>query len=126
MSKPATTGLSPFTTAERNLIRLEMGQHFGQYPSLADGIYLRPWKSGPQKGQPKVPPAVQTMLDRGLVRIEPGRIGYQAMFTEAGMQALRELARDRRALDPERYPRLFAELGLDAGGGDVAGAAAPD
>ena len=28
----------PFTAAERELIRCEMGLHFGQYPSLADGL----------------------------------------------------------------------------------------
>jgi hypothetical protein len=38
-----------FTASERDLIRREMGMHFGQYPSLADGIFLRIWRGGPQK-----------------------------------------------------------------------------
>ncbi len=35
---------SPFTAAERELIRREMGMHFGQYPSLAEGLFLRTWR----------------------------------------------------------------------------------
>jgi hypothetical protein len=40
----------PFTAAERDRIRREMSLHFGQYPSLADGLLLRSWRGGPQKG----------------------------------------------------------------------------
>jgi hypothetical protein len=42
---------------------------FGQEPDLASGLFLRTWRDGPQKGQPKIPKAIQSMLDRGLVRI---------------------------------------------------------
>jgi len=45
-----------FTASERDLIRRELGIHFSQYPSLADGIFLRTWRAGPQKNQPKIPP----------------------------------------------------------------------
>ncbi|CAH2605687.1 conserved protein of unknown function (plasmid) [Rhodovastum atsumiense] len=117
MPHPSAAGGSAFTSKERDLIRWEMGQRFGQYPGLVDGIYLRAWHSGPQKGQPKVPLAMQGMLDRRLVEIVPDRIGFKAVFTEAGIQALREMAQDRRALDPARYPRLRAELGFDDGAG---------
>jgi hypothetical protein len=34
-------GVTPFTPQERDLIRREMEQHFGHYPGLADGIFLR-------------------------------------------------------------------------------------
>ena len=44
-----------FTANERELIRHEMGIHFGQYPSLADGIFLRTWRGGPQKSEPENP-----------------------------------------------------------------------
>jgi hypothetical protein len=54
---------------ERALIRHEMGQHFGQYPRLADGIMLRTWRTGERKGQPKIPPAIDSMMARGLVAI---------------------------------------------------------
>jgi hypothetical protein len=45
--RPSTAGASPFSAPERDLIRREMAQHFGHYPGLADGIYLRAWLSGP-------------------------------------------------------------------------------
>ena len=60
---------SPFTPQERDLIRLELMPRFGQDPDLANGLFLRTWHSGPQKGQPKIPKAIQTTLDRGLVTI---------------------------------------------------------
>ena len=34
---------------------------------MAEGIFLRTWHSGPQKGQPKLRAPVQSMLARGLV-----------------------------------------------------------
>ncbi len=104
---------SPFTAAERDLIRLEMGMRFGQHPRLADGLFLRTWRGGPQKGEPKVPPPVRSMLERGLVELRPGAIGPRAVFTEAGLEALRRLLRDRRAMDPARFAHLRRELGLD-------------
>ena len=80
---------SPFSAAERELIRHEMGLRFGQYPSLADGLHLRTWRAGPNKGEPKLPPAVRSMLERGLVEVRPGRYGPRAFFTEVGHRALR-------------------------------------
>lgn len=110
---------APFNAAERALIRYEFMRRFGQNPSLADGIWLRSWKSGPMKGGPKVPPALASLLERGLVRVVPGATrhhGHRALFTEAGLAALRLLAQDRRALDPEQYAHLRQELGIDARG----------
>ena len=74
-----------FTASERDLIRHEMGMHFGQYPSLADGIFLRTWRGGPQKNQPKIPPAVRTMMDRGLVEIRDTERGPRAFFAKASL-----------------------------------------
>jgi len=42
---------SPFTQQERDLIRLELMSRFGQDPDLANGLFLRIWHSGPQKGE---------------------------------------------------------------------------
>ena len=106
---------SPFTTAERALIRHEFLPRFGQCPLLANGIWLRTWKSGPLKGQPKLPPAVASLLERGLVEVPTGtRHGARALFTTAGFATLRQLARDRRALNPREYGHLHRELGLEA------------
>lgn len=103
----------PFTAPERELIRRELGQHFGQLPSVADGLFLRTWRGGAQAGQPKLPPALQTTLARGLVEVRVGRRWPwpRAFFTETGLAALRELARNPRLLDPERYAHVHWELG---------------
>ena len=105
-----------FTASERDLIRHEMGMHFGQYPSLADGLFLRTWRGGPQKNEPKIPPAVRTMMDRGLVEIRKTERGPRAFFTEAGLQELRRLLLDGRYMDPARFAHLRRELGLDSEG----------
>ena len=96
------------------MIRREMGLHFGQYPRLADGLLLRTWRGGPHKGEPRLPPAVGSMLERGLVEVRAWRFGPRAFFTEAGLTALRRLLRDRRAMDPVRFAHLRQELGVDA------------
>lgn len=44
-----------------DLIRRELCVRFGRPPLLAEGIFLRVWRSGPLAGQPKVPAAVQSM-----------------------------------------------------------------
>ena len=111
--KDAHPSPMPLTTKERDLLRRELCRHFGEDPSIADGIFLRTWRAGERRNQPKIPPAVQTMLDRGLVEIKPARLGARAFFTEAGIQELRALLRDRRAMDPERFAHLRRELGLD-------------
>jgi hypothetical protein len=104
---------SPFTPQERDLIRLELMPRFGQDPDLANGLFLRTWRDGPLKGQPKIPKAIQTMLDRGLVEIRLNPMGRPAaFFTEAGLEGLRQLLRDSRAMDSERYDYLRQELGV--------------
>ncbi len=104
------------TTAERALIRLAFMVRFGQEPRLADGIWLRTWQGGPLAGQPKVPPAVASLLARGLVVLGPDRIGARARFTPDGYAALRRLAEDRRALDRAEYAHVLRELeGMQTG-----------
>jgi hypothetical protein len=106
---------SPFDAAERALLRLEFSPRFGQAPSLADGIWLRTWRSGAKAGQPKIPAAAASMLARGLLELRPaaGPGGIRAYFTEAGYAALRLLAQDRRALNPKQYAHVRHELGLE-------------
>jgi hypothetical protein len=104
-----------FTAPERELIRRELHARFGQDPAVADGIMLRTWRGGLNAGQPKLPPAVQSMIERGLVAVRTDGRWPTARFTEAGFAALRRLAQDRRALDPARYAHVRRELGLDTG-----------
>ena len=106
MSRRAEALPISFSANERELIRHEMGIHFSQYPSLADGIFLRTWRGGPQKNQPKIPAAVRTMMDRGLVEIRKTERGPCAFFTEAGLQELRRLLLDGRYMDQVRFAHL--------------------
>ena len=102
-----------FTAAKRELLRRELCRHFGADPSIADGIFLRTWRGGEKRNQPKIPPAVQTMLERGLVEVHSTSRGPRAFFTEAGLATLRQLVLDRRAMDPERFGHLRIELGVE-------------
>ena len=115
MTSPPARPPLPFTVPERELIRRELGVHFSQLPSVADGLFLRTWRGGPQAGQPKVPPPVRSMLERGLVESRTDQRWPRAHFTPAGLDALREMARDRRLLDPVRYAHVREELGLETG-----------
>ena len=105
-----------FTAPERDLIRREFCRHFGQDPQVAAGIFLRTWRSGPQKGLPKLPAAVRSMAERGLIEVRKAQMGPGAFFTEAGLTALRQLLLDRRAMDPERFAHLRRELGVELAG----------
>jgi len=116
MSHRTDPVLSPFTPQERELIRRELCRHFGEDPRAVDGLLLRTWRSGPQAGQPKLPPAIRSMLERGLVEVRSGR-GARAFFTPAGLAALRQLLADRRAMDPTQFAHLRRELGVDSGEG---------
>ena len=40
-----------------------------------------------------------------------------AFFTEAGLEGLRQLLQDRRAMDPERFAHLRQELGVETRSG---------
>ena len=114
MSRRSDRPATPFTAPERDLLRRELCRHFGEDPLVADGIFLRTWRGGERRNQPKIPPAVQTMLERGLLDVRSTERGPRAFFTEAGLAALRQLVLDRRAMDPERFAHLRMELGLGA------------
>jgi hypothetical protein len=101
--------------AERDLIRRELCVRFGRPPALAEGIFLRVWRSGPLAGQPKVPAAVQSIVDRGLMVVRAASPHMaRAYFTEAGLEALRWLAAERYGLDPAQFAHVRQELGMRA------------
>ena len=110
----------PFEAREREFIRHEFGVHLGQPSYLADGILLRTWRSGPEKNQPKLPPAVRSMIERGLVELRPSLRGIRGFFTENGLAALRQLVADRRLMNPKTFAHLRLELGLDDAGQSAA------
>ena len=114
-SKPAPAPADPgrFTAAERDLIRRELCVRFGQAPQVADGIHLRTWRGGPQAGQPRIPKVVQGLVERGLMHIGPEVVmgGRRALFTPLGLDALRHMLQDRRALNPAQFAHVHEELG---------------
>ncbi|HRZ05635.1 MAG TPA: hypothetical protein P5102_05700 [Candidatus Competibacteraceae bacterium] len=114
---PEHSDSTPFTAAERRLIRTEFRARGGQTDPLHDGIWLHRWAAGPHKGQPTLNrTAIRTLLERGLIEIvdPPGRLPF-ACFTRAGLDALRQRARDRRSLPPDQYAHRLAELDAQLG-----------
>lgn len=115
MSRRSERAPCPFDARERDLIRREFGVHFGQPSHLADGMLLRTWRSGPEKNQPKLPPAVRSMMARGLVEVRHGPRGFRAYFTEAGLAAVRVLLLSPRLMDPVAFGHLHQEVGFSEG-----------
>lgn len=113
-----TAGISPsdcpFTAPERDYIRRGLDIFFSTLPRVADGFQLRIWRGGPMAGQPKIPPPLRTIIDRGLMEVSAEPPFPRVYFTEAGIAALRLLAQDRRFMDPQKFAHVRAELGLEA------------
>ena len=79
-------------------------------PSVHEGFHVKRWATGANKGKPKLTAAVQAMLDRGLIVLNDEGHWPRARFTDKGLQALKIMAADRRALDPDRHRLLIEEL----------------
>lgn len=110
-------GSSTLTAKERAMIRNEFMSRFGPPPKLADGILVKRWVTGPNKGKPKPSLTTQGLLDRGLMELpDDGGHWLRARFTAAGIAALREMAEDRRALPPTEYQHVLDELGIRQAG----------
>jgi hypothetical protein len=101
-----------FTPKEREFIRRELDMFFSTYPTVAEGIQLRTWRGGPHAGKPKIPPAVRSMLDRGLVRLEATARPPKVFFTDDGLSELRMMMADRRLIDPAKFKHIRKELGF--------------
>ena len=100
------------TREEAAYLRIELLPRFGTVPNLADGIMLRSWKSGPLSGSPRLPPAVKSLQERGLVQVRQASPNqpFRAFWTVSGLQALAEAVRDRRSFHPDRYAHLIHQL----------------
>jgi hypothetical protein len=79
-----------FTPTERAYIRNELDRYFTTFPTVAEGLMLRIWKTGPRAGQPKLGPAAQSLLDRGFVSLDPHSGLPRLFFTAAGLARGRE------------------------------------
>jgi hypothetical protein len=102
-----------FSAAEREYIRRELDVFFTTLPTAADGFQLRIWKGGPRKGAPKLPPAAQSLLDRGLMRLDETARFPRLFFTPEGFAALRSMMADPRLANPQKFAHIRRELGLD-------------
>jgi hypothetical protein len=101
-----------FTPTERDYIRRELDRFFSTYPTVAEGFQLKSWRGGPQTGQPKLPPAAKSLLDRGLMRLDATSRIARLFFTDKGLDALRVMMADRRLANPEKFAHVRQELGL--------------
>jgi hypothetical protein len=113
MSRMTEPPACPFSPLERDYIRRQLDMFFSTLPSVADGFQLRTWRGGPMAGQPKVPPPLRTMLDRGLVEVRTAPPFPRAYFTDTGLAALRVLAQDRRYMGPKKFAHVRAELDVE-------------
>ena len=113
MDKTQQSMTAGFTTAERDYIRRSLDMFFSTYPSVADGFQIKIWRSGPNVGKPKIPLAVEGLLERGLMRLDIGGRLPTLFFTDTGLAALRMMMADRHLADPKRYAHVRQELGID-------------
>jgi hypothetical protein len=104
---------SEFMPNERAYIRSELDQVFSTFPTVADGIQLRTWRTGTRKDQPKLPPAAQSLLARDLVRLDTSNRFPRLYFTVAGLGALRRMFADKRLADPQKFAHIRRELDID-------------
>ena len=102
-----------FTPREREYIRRELDVFFSTYPTVAEGLFLRTWRGTLNAGQPKVPPAAASMMERGLLRLDETLRPPRLFFTEAGLVELRAMMVNRRFADPAKFAHVRQELGLD-------------
>jgi hypothetical protein len=68
---------------------------------------------GPQKDQPKLPPAAKSLIDRDLMRLDQSSTIPRLIFTTAGMVVLRQMMANRRLADPTKFAHVRRELGID-------------
>jgi len=108
-----TTAVIEFTASERTYIRRELDIFFTTLPTVAEGFQLKTWKTGPNVGQPKLPPAGKSLLQRGLMHLDAGGQPPRLFFTEQGKSALRAMMADKRLADPQKFAHIRQELGLD-------------
>jgi hypothetical protein len=111
---PAAVQGSPidFSASERAYIRRELDEVFSMLPSAADGFLLKTRRTGPGAGEPKIPPAGHSLLDRGLMRLER-HASPRLFFTDEGWAALKRMMANPRHADPLKFAHIRRELGID-------------
>jgi hypothetical protein len=72
MNQMAALPISDFTPRERDHIRRELDMIFSTLPTVAEGFQLKSWRGGPEAGKPKFSPVAKGLLERELMRLDPG------------------------------------------------------
>ena len=86
---------------------------FSTLPTVAEGFQLKTWRGGPEAGKPKIPPAVKSLMDRGLMQLDLRQRLPRVFFTPAGLMELKVMMADGRFADPLKFAHIRAELGID-------------
>jgi hypothetical protein len=107
------TAATTLTPGEREYVRRELDMFFSTCATVAEGFQLRTWRCGPHTGPPKLPPPAQSLLDRGLMRLDTGSRPPRLFFTGAGLVELRAMMADRRLADAVKFAHIRQELGID-------------
>ena len=115
MNTSDTATMVSLTPAERDYIRSPLTMFFSTLPTVAEGFTLKTWAGGPQRGQPKVPQAADSLVARGLMRLDVTVQWPRLFFTDAGMEALRAMMAGTRLADPIRFAHVRQELGIASG-----------
>jgi hypothetical protein len=113
MTPPSNPPVAAFTTSERMYIRRELDQFFSTLPTVAEGFQLKYWRTGPKQGYPKLSPAAESLVERGLMRLDVTLRPPRLFFTEPGLAALRTMMADRRLANPMQFAHVRRELGID-------------
>ena len=106
-----------FDASERAWLRRELVAQFGLSPLLSDGFPVKVWKSGSDKGTPRMPPPLKSMVNRKILVLRSIGQGYRAFFTDEGLVELRKLFENRRLMDPSEFGDLYLQLGLGGASG---------
>jgi len=112
MTSPLTDAEIGLSRDERSYIRRELDLVFTTLPTVAEGFQLKTWRTGPRQGQPKLPPAAVTLVERRLMRVDQDLVPPRLFFTPMGLVALRKLMSDPRRADPETFAHVRRELGI--------------
>ena len=102
---------APFTEAELDFLKRRFDVQFGEAPAILDGILLKTWKSGAEKGKPKLPAAIKSLQERNLMVVisTNGRMPV-AKFTDAGLSALAHVLEKDQVFSATRFRHLRSQL----------------
>ena len=104
---------SELSAAERSYIRRELDMVFSTFPTVAEGLRLKVWVTGPSKGLPKVPPAAKSLVERALAIVDKSQHPPRLFFTSAGIKVLRTMMANPKLADPLKFAHIRRELGIN-------------